>query len=152
MSKINSPTQRERLRELPTPREAAEHLSDMDIRSIGRQILMAYSIGDLVQATEAESAYDVGFQDGQRASPRTEVDWCVEHNTTRVDDDTDKCWVRLAAWNKVECKFACAFVSVVVSTDPDDPAFVCDRMRQIVNTPLEPGPRDGGFRAGGEPA
>ena len=39
-----------------------------------------------------------------------EVEWCVEHDSPRVDDDFDKCWVRLAAWDKVSCRFACAFV------------------------------------------
>jgi len=41
-----------------------------------------------------------------------EFEWCIEHKATRVDDETDKCWVRLAAWDKVECRFGCAFVTV----------------------------------------
>jgi len=71
MSNINSPTQKERLKELPTPRDAMEILDNrpmgVSVGSRVRQILMAYAIGDLVQASEAESAYDQGFQDGRRS-------------------------------------------------------------------------------------
>lgn len=66
MSTINTPTQKERLRQLRTPKQVADYLSANQPTGLVRQILTAYVVGDLVQASEAESAYDQGYQDAMR--------------------------------------------------------------------------------------
>ena len=44
-----------------------------------------------------------------------EVEWCIEHNSQRVDDESYKCWKRLAAWEKTGCYFACTYITVGVT-------------------------------------
>lgn len=115
--------------ELPTPLEASKRLSDLDIRDIARQILTAYAVGDLVQATEAEDAYDQGVADGQRVMAGIATVWlCIEkresdwYRVSNLPGGPEHCYFGgshrvLCGWHELLRRPA----PTPLSDDPDDP-------------------------------